>query len=150
MAVSSPLKLRAEDGEDLKVVAAFLQDALVRLSEMTYLRRRKRFVAALNRFMWEDQEGDGGAPRRVRCGLHFDGVLETKVQGLTLGGHDPLLELLTLTCDEGEDGAATVTLVFAGGPRVRLEVECVACHLADLGPPWQARKRPEHGLERVD
>jgi hypothetical protein len=150
VAVSSPLKLRAEDGEDLKVVAAFLQDALVRLSEMTYQRRRKRFVAALNRFMWEDGAGAGGAPRRVRCGLHFNGVLETKVQGLTLGGHDRLLELLTLTCDQGEDAAATVTLVFAGGPRVCLEVECVDCHLVDLGPPWQARSRPEHGLESVD
>jgi len=145
--VSSPLKLRAEDADDLKVVAAFLQDALVHLGEMTYLKNQKRFVAALNRFMWEDEERGAAAPRRVRCGLHFEGVLEAKMQGLARSRRDRLLELLTMTCEEGEDAAATVTLVFAGGPRVRLEVECVDCHLADLGSPWPVRSRPRHGPE---
>jgi hypothetical protein len=52
-----------------------------------------------------------------------------------------------MTCEEGEDAAATVILEFAGGPRVRLEVECVDCQLTDLGTPWPARSRPGHEPE---
>jgi len=47
------LKLRAEDDEDLAVVSAFLQDALLPVAEMVYLPAEQRFVLVANRFMWE-------------------------------------------------------------------------------------------------
>jgi hypothetical protein len=51
-----PLKLRARDLDDMAVIAAMLQDAVVRPAEMTYLAREKRFVMVLSRFRWEDPD----------------------------------------------------------------------------------------------
>src|SRR5207244_12488326 len=48
--MAGPLKLRAEDEEDLAVVSAILQDALVPIGEMAYLPEEQRFVLVANRF----------------------------------------------------------------------------------------------------
>ena len=51
MAASEPLKLRARDLEDMAVIASVLQDALVPLRDVAFLKREKRFVMVVNRFM---------------------------------------------------------------------------------------------------
>jgi hypothetical protein len=56
MAHPRPLKLRARDLDDMAVIAAMLQDAVVRPAEMTYLAREKRFVMVVSRFRWEHPE----------------------------------------------------------------------------------------------
>ena len=142
--VTAGLKLRAEDADDLSVIAACLQDALVQVGEMAYLRRKRRFVAAFNRVMWESEAAPGERLKRIRSGIHFDGVLAAKAQGLDQADQGQLLEVLTIACEQGEGSAATVTLVFAGGAQVRLEVECIDCTLGDMGAPWRARLRPRH------
>ena len=58
----APLKLRAHDAEDLEALAACLQDALVPLAEVVYLKSEKRFVMVANRFMWERGAADTPAP----------------------------------------------------------------------------------------
>ena len=62
--MSSPglLKLRAHDAEDLAVVSALLQDAIVPAKEMTFLADERRFVMVANRFMWERQPDSPLAP----------------------------------------------------------------------------------------
>ncbi|TQV74434.1 DUF2948 family protein [Denitrobaculum tricleocarpae] len=52
-----PMKLRAHDTEDMRVIAGVLQDALVPLSDVTYLKAEKRFVFVANRFRWETDSG---------------------------------------------------------------------------------------------
>lgn len=52
-----PLKLRAHDTEDMRVIAGVLQDALVPLSDVTYLKAEKRFILVANRFRWETENG---------------------------------------------------------------------------------------------
>ncbi len=56
------LKLRAHDAEDLRALAACLQDALVPLADVAYLKAEKRFVMVANRFMWERGAQDVPAP----------------------------------------------------------------------------------------
>jgi hypothetical protein len=48
------LKLRAEDDEDLGVISACLQDALIPLSDMEFLAAEMRFAFVANRFRWEN------------------------------------------------------------------------------------------------
>jgi hypothetical protein len=150
-----PLKLTAMDAAELRLVAACLQDGLTRLAEMTYLPSKHRFVAVFNRFMWErlddgkSQPLDGRLYHRVSSGVHFNGVLAARLQGIQQDAKDPFLELLTITCDgadDAEDGARdqTITLVFAGGGHIRLEVECIDCTLSDMGAPWTTRNLPRH------
>lgn len=53
MAKSGPLRLLARGQEDLQIIAACLQDALVPLADVLYQKREKRFVMVANRFRWE-------------------------------------------------------------------------------------------------
>ncbi|MGY9006559.1 MAG: DUF2948 family protein, partial [Alphaproteobacteria bacterium] len=48
-----PLKLRAIDSDDLDVLGAFLQDALVPVCDMQFIPDERRFVLVANRFCWE-------------------------------------------------------------------------------------------------
>lgn len=47
------MKLRAHDVADMDVIAACVQDALVPLRDIRWMKREKRFVMVLNRFLWE-------------------------------------------------------------------------------------------------
>ncbi len=81
--MADPLKLRAEDEEDLAVVSTILQDALVPVGEMAYLPEEKRFVLVANRFKWEAPPLSGGRLyERAHVGIAFDEVE---------GGQDPRL-----------------------------------------------------------
>jgi hypothetical protein len=46
------LKLRAEDADDLAVLSACLQDALVPVRDLAYVADQKIFVFVANRFRW--------------------------------------------------------------------------------------------------
>jgi len=139
------LRLRAADPEDIQVLSSFLQDALVRVGDMGYERRARRFVLVLNRYRWEAPPGAGHAQgSRVRTGVHFQGVLAARSKGIARDDPDQVIELLTVDAALREDGAGTIVMVFAGGALICLDVECIACELSDLGEPWPARHRPRH------
>jgi Protein of unknown function (DUF2948) len=141
--MADPLKLRAEDGEDLAVVSAVLQDALVAVGEMAWLPEEKRFVLVANRFLWEPP---GTGPRqdfqRRLSGLRVDEVISVQRRGFTPRNTEQLLVLLAIRCEPGR-----LFLDFAGGSSIRLEVGRVLCHLDDLGEPWPTQWRPRHPVE---
>jgi len=150
-----PLKLRAEDVEDITVLAACLQDATVKIGDMAWLPKQRRFVLVLNRFRWEDEapQLDGQKKRpliratphaRVQAGLHFDGVLNVQSAGIDRDRPGAALDLLSILADPAGEGAATLTLVFAGGGAVKLDVECVDAQMQDIGQPWPVRRVPQH------
>ena len=60
------LRLRAEDAEDLQVVAALVQDAVMPASEMSFDRGKRRFACLLNRFRWEDKAAAEARGRPLR------------------------------------------------------------------------------------
>lgn len=66
MAKPPRLKLRAHDATDMDVIASVLQDALVPLTEATYVRRDRRFVMVVNRFLWERVEEAEREAREAR------------------------------------------------------------------------------------
>ena len=66
------LKLVALDAEDLAVVSAHLQDAVLRVGDIAYLAAEHRFALAARRFDWRRRTS---APRRRLTGLHFERVL---------------------------------------------------------------------------
>ncbi len=143
--MDAPLKLRAKDGEDIAVIAACLQDALVPVGDLTYLPEDRQFVAVLNRFCWETAEhvrDADNAYQRVLCGLCFDGVRGVRLRGVDRHDSGRLLQLLTI---ESSDDA--ITLVFAGGAAFRLEVPAVRCILEDLVEPWPTQWQPSHDGE---
>ena len=51
--MSEPLKLIALDSEDLAVVSAHMQDAVLTVGDMAFLPQQRRFAALANRFDWD-------------------------------------------------------------------------------------------------
>lgn len=139
------LKLIALDAEDLKIVSAHVQDAVVKADDLDYRAGERRFVMAMNRFAWEVP---GGFFRRRnerrRSVLHFDRVLSVRTTGFSQDASEEVLSLLAIRFADGEAPAGAIELTFAGGTAIQLEVECIEARLADLGAAWEARARPAH------
>ncbi len=142
------LKLIALDPEDLRVLSCHLQDAVMRVGDMAYLKPEMRFAAIVNRFDWEGAVKDAsGDFQRRRSGLRFERVKAARVQGFDLQQKEQVLALLAVTFEAGDDPSGAVTLHFAGGAAVRLEIECIEAELRDLGAAWGARTRPAHTID---
>jgi hypothetical protein len=137
------LKLLALDSEDLDVISATTQDAVVRVPDMGFAKADRRFALLMNRYAWEE---GGKKGQRRRAALHFDRVNGVQVQGIDTNAVEGVLELLAIRYEQPnpEDPAGTVELRFAGGGTVRLEVECLEARMQDLGAAWAAKLKPEH------
>jgi hypothetical protein len=137
-----PLKLAALDTDDLAIMSAHLQDAVLKVGDMTFIPREKRFALVANRFDWE---GDRRNQRqRRRTGLHFDRVLTAQRARIRSDAADAVLNLLAITFEETDAPSGVVTLHFSGGGAVRLTVECLEAAMRDLGPAWETGSRPSH------
>lgn len=161
----SDLKLIALDADDLSVVSAHLQDAVLRVADMAYLPSEKRFAALVNRFDWErvldpPQSGGGTAFRaaktsnfaRRRTALRIERVFGAKVQGFEPRDRRAVLELLAITftpADDAETPGGDVTLTFSGGAAIRLAVECLELEMKDLGAAWTTKLAPMHPDEET-
>jgi len=139
------LKFVVLDEEDLEVVSAHVQDAVVKASEVMWRPQEKRLVVALNRFDWEAAQSDTPEFRRRAAALRFERVLSCKSR--QVDGKDTVLNLLAVEFAETDAPAGVVTLTFSGGAALRLEVECLEAELADLGPTWTAVHCPAHAID---
>ncbi len=63
----SGLALMAEDEEDLAILSAHLQDAVMRVGDLAYLPKSRRFAAFLNRYCWEGCPENRRASVRARA-----------------------------------------------------------------------------------
>ena len=86
------LKLLAVDNEDLDIVSAHIQDAVVRVGDMGYAKTDRRFVMLMNRYAWEAGDSRGRGQRK-RAGLHFDYVSNAHAEGIDLNAKDALRTL---------------------------------------------------------
>jgi hypothetical protein len=133
------LRLKAADVEDLAVISAILQDALVAVGDLLFEPAQKRFVLVANRFRHESAAEEGGGSERVLTGLRVDGVTSVQRRGFNPREADRLMVLLAIR--RSGDG---IYLDFAGGTSIRLDAGDILCHLDDLGEPWPTRFRPHH------
>jgi hypothetical protein len=123
------------------VISATTQDAVVRVADMGFAKRDKRFAMLMNRFAWEE---DGRKAQRKRTALHFDRVEGVQYSGIDTNAREGVLELLAIGYEPSETGRDIVELRFAGGGTIRLGVECLEARMQDLGAAWAAKMKPEH------
>ncbi len=142
------LKLVALDRDDIEVVSAHVQDALVRVADIFWQAREHRFVMGLSRFDWigaADARPVGKSDyRRCRTALRFERVLTCKCRNLDQTNKDEHLNLLAVEFEVQDPPAGVVTMTFSGGGVIRLEVECLEAELADLGEIFVAEGCPNH------
>ncbi|WP_136617177.1 MULTISPECIES: DUF2948 family protein [Mesorhizobium] len=139
------LKLIALDDQDLSIVSAHVQDAVLKVSDLEFLPAAKRFLLTMNRFVWEAKSGlFRQHNERRQAVLHFDRVLGAKTSGIDRDKPAEILSLLAISFIEISKPAGIVELIFAGGGAIMLDVECIEARLADIGGAWEATSRPIH------
>jgi hypothetical protein len=140
MADPIALRLLAQDPEDLDVISAAMQDAVLKVGDIAYEAKARRLTIGFNRYRWEA----GG--ERVRAGLQLGGVLRVQTRKIRRGAREAVLELLAMTFTPADAPGGVVTFSFAGGGDLRATVECVEAVLADVSTPWPTTRKPAHEL----
>jgi hypothetical protein len=139
MPAAPPLRLLAEDADDLAVMSAALQDAVAKVGDIAWEPKARRLTIGFNRYQWE-----GGARRRVRCGLQLAAVLSVKSRNIRRAPADAVVELLAMEFAPADEPGGAITLTFAGGGDLEVSVECIDAVLADVSATWPTPRTPAH------
>lgn len=149
MPSNDALKLVALDEDDLKIVSAHVQDAVLKVSDIKWAPRRGTFLVPMNRFAWETSARQRRKNERHRAVLHFDKVRRVRAQGVAPDDKEAVLSVLAILFEPGETAPeGIINIVCSGDVTLRLEVEYIEARLTDLGSAWSATMRPKHGLGR--
>ena len=136
-----PLRLLAEDADDLAIISAALEEAEVRVGDIQWEPSAKRLTLACNRFRREALEG---SDERIRVGLQLGCVLGVKARNLRREPSDAVVQLLALTFEPGEAPGGMITFAFADGGDLAATVECIDAAMADVSEPWRVESAPRH------
>lgn len=144
-----PLFLKAEAAEDVPVISALVQDAVLSAADMTWQPRARRLAFLVNRFRWEDRaaaDSRGRPYERVRALLVIDGVLKVASQGIDRRDADAVLSVLSIIWTPDDAPGGRVEIVLAGDGAVAAEVECLNITLKDVTRPYVApsHRAPAH------
>jgi hypothetical protein len=138
------LKLIANSTEDIKVISAHLQDAIVSSADIAQLIKSRIFLVQLNRFMWEDVEkGVFRKNKRIRTILKFDNVLKVKSKNIQQNTKE-FLDFLTIETIELPDKSYEINLIFSGDAIIKISCEVIEITLDDQGRPWESKTKPKH------
>src|ERR1700743_875967 len=96
------LKLGALDREDIEVVSAHLQDAVVKAADIRWRPAENRMIIALNRFDWEAANGSSKEYRRRQAVLRIDRVVSCQCRNCSncTEGREQILNLLAGSFEE--------------------------------------------------
>ena len=139
------LKLIARTVEDLRVVSAHLQDAIVNTSDIASLEKNNIFLMQLNRFMWEDVEkGVFRKNKRIRTVLKFENILKVASKNVDQKKNDRFLDFLAIETTQMPDKNYEMNLIFSGDVVLKLIAEAIEVTLDDQGSAWESKNKPEH------
>ena len=141
------LKLLAISEEDLKVIAAHLQDAIVSIQDIANLKKNRIFLIQLNRFMWEDiEKGVFRKSKRIKTVLKFDNVINVLSKNINVKNNKHFLDFLTLESSLLPDKSYEINLIFSGDVMIKVCVELIDVTLDDQGSPWESKITPKHNF----
>jgi hypothetical protein len=144
-----PLRLLAKDLEDLKILAAHLQDALLPLVSIAYEPKSATFSMLAHRFCREhpplDHE-EGPLYHRVHSGLCFHNVDKVHHRGVNRKGDTRFLNFLSFQ----QPTPNTIHLICSGDNEIRIETKDLHCRLGDVSEPWPTRQKPTHLYEHIE
>lgn len=134
------LHLTAFDADDLPVLSAQMQDAVIKVGDMVFDQRRKTFACVANRFAWD------ALPQKTRrrSGLRINHVLAARRLHPQAVNATTILSLLSMVFVAKDETAGTLTLQFSGGHALAFDVDALDIQLDDLGPAWGTGLEPQH------
>tara|TARA_B100001996_G_scaffold677_1_gene646 strand:- start:273 stop:716 length:444 start_codon:yes stop_codon:yes gene_type:complete len=139
------LKLIANSEEDLKIISAHLQDAIVSLTDIANLKKNRIFLIQLNRFMWEDVEkGIFRKNKRIRTVLKFENVTNVASKNISQNNNTKFLDFLAIESNLLPDKSYELKLIFSGDSVIKINTEVIDAILDDQGVPWDSKNKPKH------
>ena len=140
------LKLKANDKNDLKVFAAYLQDSVIIPQDIKYLEKNKTLICVFNRFMWEDAEkGIFRDNKRIRSAFKIDEVRSVKSKNLN-PNEKKALEFLTINIEQDSKENININLLFSGNMTISVSVEAINATLEDFSDSWKTKTKPFHKI----
>ena len=141
------LKLIGKNLEDIKVISSHLQDSVVTVRDIVFLKQNRTFIMIVNRFMWEDVEkGIFRQNKRIRCAVKFEEVIKVKSQNINQKKINKFLECLAIQCLLTTDDLYKINIFFSGGGIITIISEAINVVLDDLGKPWIVKRIPMHQI----
>ena len=141
------LRLSGKNEDDLKVISAHLQDSVVLVKDIVFLKRNRSFVMIVNRFMWEDVEkGVFRDNKRIRCAIKFEEIFKIKSKNINQKKTNKILECLAISCELNIDQIYETKIFFSGGGVITLFTEVIDVVMHDLGKPWNVKHIPRHNI----
>tara|TARA_Y100000590_G_scaffold279365_1_gene313696 strand:+ start:7076 stop:7525 length:450 start_codon:yes stop_codon:yes gene_type:complete len=143
----SNLKLVGKNQEDLKIISAYLQDSIVSVKDMVFLKKNRSFVMIVNRFMWEDiEKGVFRQSKRIRCAVKFEDVVKVKSKNINQNNKNKPLECLTIKSNFFDDESYKIDIFFSGDSIITIISEAIEVVIKDLGKSWNTKYVPDHKI----
>ena len=141
------LKLLGKNQEDLKVISAYLQDSILIIKDIVFLKQNRTFIMIVNRFMWEYVEkGIFRQNKRIRCAVKFEEVIKVKSKNINQKNKNKPLECLAIKCSSIFEETYKIKIFFAGDSIITIISEVIEVALHDLGKPWNVKRIPTHKI----
>ena len=141
------LKLMGKNQEDLKVISTYLQDSILIVKDIAFLKKNRTFVMMVNRFMWEDVEkGVFRQNKRIRCAVKFEEVIKVESKNINQKKKNKPLECLAIKCSQIFNETYKINIFFAGDSIITIISEVIEVALHDLGKPWSVKHIPIHKI----
>ena len=141
------LKLIGKNQEDLKVLSAYLQDSVVTIKDIVFLKQNRTFVMIVNRFMWEDVEkGVFRQGKRIRCAVKFEEVIKVESKNINQKDKNKPMECLAIKCNSSINETYKIKIFFAGDSIITITSEAIEVIIHDLGKSWEAKHIPIHKI----
>ena len=141
------LKLIGKNQEDLKTISAYLQDSVIIMKDILFLKKNKIFIMILNRFMWEDAEkGVFRKNKRIRCAVKFEEVVKVQSKNINQKNNKKPLEYLAIKSSFMSNNFFKIKIFFSGGGIITITSEVIEVSMNDLGKPWNVNYFPVHKI----
>jgi len=141
------LKLLGKNEEDVRTISAYLQDSIVTVKNIIFLKKNRTFIMLVNRFMWEDAEkGVFRKNKRIKSVVKFEEVNKVRSQNIDQENKSNLLELLAIKCNLDMNETYKINIFFSGGGIITIISESIDIILDDIGEPWNVMRAPRHRI----
>ena len=143
------INLAAQNEEDLVIFSTLCQDSIIKISNIKWAKKSKRFYILLTRLCWELHQFSKKKDtflKRVNSILIFDNALSVKSKGILQSKPNMITSLLTFDykflCFEKQ----SIDLIFYGDAQIAIDVECIEALLKDVSDPFESTslKPPDH------
>ena len=132
-----PLRLRAEDDNDLSIFSDCIYQSIILTSGIKYDKKNKLFLLALERFTWEIAEGKDHNLKQVPAILTISGA--EKIEDNSIFFNNLIYNVLSISNYD-----SSISILLNDNKIITLKVLNWICLLEDVGEPKWPALTPTH------